>query len=147
MSDLSGFAAYIVPMSDSSHSGVQIGHGSAYVRLRRKGASRAGPEMTAEIEAKGGPFTGVVRDETLVGVAEFCADLQSLYDKLTGSASLTSYEKFKVVVEGDGRGHISGSVELHGEHVPLSVLTYDIELDQTSLPEVIRGLRKEFPSD
>lgn len=134
-------------MSDDIHSGVQIGDGSSYVRLRRKGERRTDDGMTtAEIEVKGGPFSGAVRDDTLVGVAEFCADLQSLYDRLTGSASLTSYEKFKLVIEGDGRGRIHGMVELYGEHVPLSKLTFEIELDQTFLPNVIRELRKEFPT-
>ena len=134
-------------MSDDAHRGVQIGDGSSYVRLRRKGEQRTDDGMTtAEIEVKGGPFSGVVRDDTLVGVSEFCADLQSLYDRLTGQALLTSYEKFKVVIEGDGRGRIHGLVELYGEHVPLSKLAFEIELDQTFLPKVIRGLREEFPS-
>lgn len=100
---------------------------------------------SAEIEVKGGPFMGVVIDHTLVGVARFRAELQSLYDRLTGRATLGSYDDFKLVVEGDGRGKIQGLVELCGGQAPLSKLTFEIEIDQTFLPKIIRGLKREFP--
>ena len=134
-------------MREDLDSGVQIGDGSSYVRLFRQGERRADDRMTtAEIEVKGGPFSGVVRDDTLVGVAEFCADLQSLYDSLTGRASLNSYEKFRLRFEGNGVGGIHGLVELYGDYFPLSKLAFELEIDQTFLPEIIRGLRKEFPA-
>ena len=132
-------------MSEDFKNCVHIGVGSSYVRLSRGDKQRGSYGMTtAEIEVKGGPFTGVVRDDTLVGVAKFCTDLQTLYERLTGRAELSSYEKFKLILVGDGRGGIQALVELYGAHMPLSKLAFEMEIDQTFLPNIIRGLRSEF---
>ncbi|RVU38642.1 hypothetical protein EOI86_05035 [Hwanghaeella grinnelliae] len=132
-------------MDGKTDSGVQIGAGSFFVRLsRRNEPSADNGSSLAEIEVKAGPFTGLVADDVLFGVAEFCSDLQSLYDRLTGRATLRSYEKFELMAEGNGRGAIHGLVELYGCHDPLSKLTFELDVDQTFLPDLIRSLRKEF---
>ena len=122
-----------------------LGDEAGYVRLSRYGSGH--PEdglASAIIEVKGGPFTGAVVDDALVGIHGFCNDLTRLYDRLTGSATLSSYEKLTMTCEGGGRGAIEVSVELYGAHFPLSKLSFEITVDQTYLPRFIRDLRAEF---
>ena len=102
---------------------------------------------SSRIEVKGGPFFGVVHENTLVGVAEFCDALERLNESLTGEATLAGYEKFEMKVSGNGRGAIAIAIVLVGEHDPLSKLNFEFELDQTYLPAIISQLRDEFPND
>lgn len=132
-------------MANESPKAVMLGDAAAYVRLSRYGYGH--PEdgiATAIIEVKGGPFTGSVHDDSLVGINVFCNDLSRLYDQLIGSATLRSLEKFTMTCEGDGRGAITVSVELYGAHVPLSKLCFEMTVDQTYLPQFIKDLRAEF---
>ena len=124
--------------------GVLIGNASAFVRLIREDQRRADDGMTTvRIEVKAGTFTGTVRDDTLVGVATFREELERLYQNLTGTATLGSYEQFTLSATGDGRGSIRLNVEIH-EHL-LMKLTFETEIDQTFLPAIIRALEAEFP--
>ncbi|MFN3233664.1 MAG: hypothetical protein ACE363_16105 [Alphaproteobacteria bacterium] len=102
--------------------------------------------MTAvDIEVKGWAFRGIVRDETLVGISTFCDELDALYNSLSGTATLASYENLKLVAEGDGRGAVSVKVEVYGSHLPLSKLCFDMRFDQTFLPKIISDMQREFP--
>jgi len=126
--------------------GVLIGDEASYVRLTRLGSRRIDDSMTSvSIEVKGGPFEGTVCDDTLVGISDFCEALSRLHNLLSGEAKLGSYDKFKLMMSGNGRGAIHVSVQLYGEHVPLSMLKFDFEIDQTYLPTIITQLRDEFP--
>lgn len=137
---------YFRGMTGEDPRGVLIGDSAAFVRLARDGEPRELGMTPATIEVKGGPFAGVVRDDTLVGVAAFCDQLAGLHERLSGTATLASYEKFKMVVAGDGLGAMSVSVEIVGTHAPLSSkLCFEMEIDQTYLPAIVRGLRAEFP--
>lgn len=132
-------------MSDDPDDGVLIGDASAFVRLTRRDGPRSGDGLTTTIiDVKGGPFAGTVQDDMLIGVSAFCDELAVLYDRLNGTATLSSYEKFKMSFEGDGRGAILVLVEIYGEHVPLSKLCFEMGIDQTFLPKIIRKLKAEF---
>lgn len=128
--------------TETSH-GVVIGDGASYIRLARTGRP-TGWAVSALIAVKAGPFVGEVDDDMLVGVGEFCDQLSRLYETLQGQAELTSYEKLKLSVVGNGRGAMSVQVELYGEHEPLSLLSFEFDIDQTYLPKVIKQLREEF---
>lgn len=131
-------------MSTENSHGVVIGDGSSYIRLARIGRP-TGWAVSALIAVKAGPFVGEVDDDMLVGVGDFCEQLSHLYKTLNGQAELTSYEKLKLVVSGNGRGVMSVQVELYGAHTPMSLLSFEFDVDQTYLPKIIKELREEFP--
>lgn len=121
-----------------------IGGAANYVRLSRLGA-RQECGTAVRIDVKAGPFEGTVRDDTLVEITAFREELSRLYERLDGTATLASYDKFRMVMRGDGRGGIAISVELFGEHCPLSKLSAEFEIDQTYLPSIIEQMTREFP--
>lgn len=131
-------------MSTENSHGVVIGDGSSCIRLARIGRPTSWA-ASALIAVKAGPFVGEVDDDMLVGVEHFCEQLSRLHERLTGLATLTSYEKLKLVLAGNGRGAVSVQVELYGEHAPMSLLTFEFDINQTYLPKIIKELREEFP--
>jgi hypothetical protein len=132
-------------MSDNEQKGVLIGSDAAFVHLIRVSEWRPDDGMvTAIIRVKAGPFTGTVQDSSFGGVACFCEKLQSIYDTLSGCATLQGYESFTLTAKGNGRGQIDVSVEVDAEH-GRSKLTFEMTLDQTYLPDIIKGLKREFP--
>jgi hypothetical protein len=133
-------------MSDNEQKGVLIGSDAAFVHLIRVSEWRPDDGMvTAVIRVKAGPFTGTVQDSSFGGVACFCEKLQSIYDTLSGCATLQGYESFTLTAKGNGRGQIDVSVEVVAEYVPRIELIFEMILDQTYLPGIIKGLRREFP--
>jgi hypothetical protein len=99
------------------------------------------------IEVRAGPFSGRVRDDTVTGFQRFIRQLETLYETLSGTAELNSYEGFRLCMTGGGLGGIGGSVVMIGEHVPSIKLKFEFGFDQTYLPTIIRAVRREFPSD
>jgi len=131
-------------MFDELDTGVVIADGRCGVRLSRAGDANVLGYPTL-IEVRAGPFVGAVRDDTVGDYAAFLAQLELLYDRLSGEASLRSDDGFRLLVIAVGRGGIGVSAEVIGEHVPLIRLTFEISLDQSFLAPIIRSLRREFP--
>jgi hypothetical protein len=131
-------------MFDDSEIGVVIADGRSGVRLSRAGEANELGYPTL-IDVRAGPFAGSVRDDTDGDYSRFLEQLESLYRSLSGTATLGSYEGFSLSLVGSGGGGIAVSAEIIGEHVPSIRLTFEFGFDQTYLPPIIRGLRREFP--
>jgi len=131
-------------MFDESDSGVVIADGRSGVRLSRSHeASELGYPTLIEVRA--GPFTGSVYDDSVGDYSRFLEQLESLYSRLSGTATLGSNEGFRLSLVGRGGGGISVSAVIIGEHIPSIKLAFEFPLDQTYLPPIIRGIRREFP--
>ena len=132
-------------MFDESDTGVVIADGRSGVRLSRvREAEELGYPTLIEVRA--GPFAGSVRDDSVSDYSTFLEQLESLYSRLSGTATLVSYEGFSLSLVGSGGGGIGVSAVIVGEHVPLIRLTFEFSLDQSYLPPIIRGIRREFPA-
>jgi hypothetical protein len=132
-------------MFDHCDVGVVIADGRSGVRLSRVGkANELGYPTLIEVQA--GPFTGAVKDSTVGDYSGFLEQLETLYERLVGAATLGSHEGFKLSVVGSGHGGIGVSAVIVGEHVPSIRLTFEFLLDQSYLPAIIRGIRQEFPA-
>jgi hypothetical protein len=132
-------------MFDESGSGVVIANGRSGVRLSRVlEANELGYPTLIEVQA--GPFTGCVRDDSVGDYSTFLEQLESLYSRLSGTATLGSYEGFSLSLVGGGGGGIAVSAVIIGEHVPSIRLTFEFSLDQSYLPPIILGIRREFPA-
>jgi len=123
--------------------GVQISDGRSGVRLKRTGCVNELGHPTL-IDVQAGPFTGGVLGET-VDFGYFRTQLTKLYEVLSGTAILVSYDGLKLVLVGNGRGAIEVKVEITAQHVPLIQLIFEFEIDQTYLPPIIKQLDEEFP--
>ena len=131
-------------MFDDDDDGVVIADGRSGVRLSRAGeANKLGYPTLIEVRA--GPFAGSVRDDTVGDYSMFLEQLESLYSRLSGTAALGSYEGFSLSLVGGGGGGIAVSAVIVGEHIPSIRLTFEFSLDQSYLPPIIRGIRREFP--
>jgi len=87
-----------------------------------------------------------IKDDTVGDYSAFLEQLESLYNRLSGAATLSSYEGFRLSLEGVGRtGGIGVSALIVGEHVPSIRLTFEFSFDQSYLPPIIQGIRREFP--
>ncbi|MGP1397086.1 MAG: WapI family immunity protein [Inquilinaceae bacterium] len=124
--------------------GVLISGYVAQIRLTRLSPKKEWG-TTVLIDVKAGPFEGAVRDDSLVGIARFCEQLSRLHEQLVGDATLGSNEKLTLVMTGHRLGGISVRVDLYGEHIPLSKLSFEFDIDQSYLPTIIKQLREEFP--
>ncbi len=130
-------------MFDDTDTGVVIADGRSGLQLSRvRDANEVGYPTLIEVQA--GPFTGSVVDETVWDYAKFLEQLEALYSTLSGTATLGSYEGFNLSLVG-ARGGIHVSAVIIGEHVPAIQLTFEFSLDQSYLPPIIRGIRREFP--
>lgn len=123
--------------------------GGDHVRIRL--TRRELPEATdywdgnwiyADVALRAGAFRGEyearLRSDEL---ARFYASLGPLYDRLTGEAVLDSMEKWvRVRLAGDGKGHIAASCEAQDAPGTGNLLTFELELDQTDLPRILREL-------
>jgi hypothetical protein len=129
---------------DHSNGGAIIAGAGSGVRLKRLDAANQLGYPTL-IEVKAGPFCGSVRDDTIGSYSKFLNELRVLYEQLSGSATLKSYEGFSLVLTGDRRGAIWVSVVVIGEPVPSIRLSFEFGIDQSYLPEIIRAIADEFP--
>ncbi len=131
-------------MFEASDPGVVIADEHSGVRLSRLGeANELGAPTLIEVRA--GPFVGEVRDDTVGDYSAFLQQLALLYERLVGTASLGSYEGFSLSLVGGGGGGIEVSAVVIGGHVPPIRLAFEFSLDQSYLPSIIRGIRREFP--
>jgi hypothetical protein len=132
-------------MFNDPESGVVIAGGRSGLRLHCVGEPDDVGCPTL-IEARAGPFSGAVRDDTVGPYAEFRRHLKDMYDTLSGTATLRSDDGFELVLTCNGLGAIAVSAEVVAEHVPLIRLTFEFEIDQSYLPDIIRRIAREFPS-
>lgn len=101
--------------------------------------------VTSGVEAKAGSFAGrFTADLRVDELVAFRRQLVTLYEKLSGRASLASIERWlELDLDGDGRGHIAVSARLQESLGPWpAVLEFHLELDQTDLPPLIDQLRE-----
>lgn len=124
--------------------GVLIGQGSYYVRLKRLQEKDADSGMeTMLIDVRAGGFHGSVKDDTLAGVSQFYDDLSVLYNTLSGTASLWSYDGFQLMFEAR-RGQIIIHVVVFDGSTQQSKLSFDYLIDQSFLPSILKGIKREF---
>ncbi len=74
--------------------------------------------------------------------SDFCAQLQNLYETISGSASFKSYERqLEMTLACDPRGH----VHLEGEAMDFAgtgnKLIFRLEFDQSYVPKILADLR------
>jgi hypothetical protein len=130
-------------MFDDLDAGVVIADGRCGLRLTRVG--KVGLSYPTLIEVRAGPFSGAVRDDTVGDYALFPEQLEALYQQLTGTAKLSSYEGFELSLEGGATGHILVNATILGEPFPSVRLTFEALIDQSYLPAIITATRREFP--
>jgi hypothetical protein len=130
-------------MFEDAETGVVIADQRCGVRLTRAGEANELGYPTL-IEVRAGPFTGVVRDDTVGDYSLFLQQLESFYQQLSGTAKLGSYEGFSFILTGRN-GSVDISAVIIGAHVPQIRLTFEICLDQSYLPPIIQAIRREFP--
>ena len=100
--------------------------------------------LACRAEAETGTFRGTVENSLQIQEFQrFKEQLRSLYGDLSGTAALETLERWiRVVMKGDGLGHIATHVEVVDGLVEGSSLEYWINLDQTYLPPLIRELEE-----
>jgi hypothetical protein len=130
-------------MTDGSD-GVLISDGRSSIRLTQDGQPHELGYPTI-IDVRAGPFQGSVRD-SLLDYGTFRTQLVDLHASMRGIAKLGSYEGFELDVTGNGVGGIEARVRVIGEHVPLIQLKFEIYIDQSYLPAIIRQIDTEFPA-
>jgi hypothetical protein len=102
--------------------------------------------LISELEITSGAFKGIVGYDLLLRSGEFerfLKDIEPMYETLTGTAKYTTMEDWlEINVEGDGRGHIAATGFVIDRHINSNKLNFHINFDQTSLPQMIKGLKK-----
>lgn len=98
---------------------------------------------TMLIEVRAGGFHGRVRDGTLAGVSQFYDELNVLYKTLSGTATLSSYDGFRLMLEAR-RGQIHIHVVVLDGSTKQSKLSFDYSIDQSFMPLIIKGIKREF---
>ena len=67
--------------------------------------------------------------------------LRKLHETLSGSAAFCPIEPWLLIdIEGDGKGHIRAKCVARDDPGWGNALTFELSLDQTELPDIIRGL-------
>ncbi len=128
---------------DGPETGVVIADGRSGLRLSCVGEANE-LEYPTLINVRAGPFSGSIIDDTVTGFLTFVKQLENLYETLSGTAKLNSYEGFRLSMTGDGHGGIAVSVVTIGEHVFSIKLTFEFAFDQTYLSGIIRAVHREF---
>jgi hypothetical protein len=79
----------------------------------------------------------------LAGVLQFYDELNVLYNTLSGTARLWSYGGFQLMFEAR-RGQINIHVVVFDGSTRQSKLSFDYLIDQSFLPPIIKGIKREF---
>lgn len=111
---------------------------------------RDGNRADTEVELTVGAFRGLVRSKLRTNeLFAFRAELQAVFDALSGEARLTTMENWlSVLARGDGKGHVTVEGELTDDARRSGSLRFRFQLDPTDLPPVLRGLEgilRAFP--
>jgi hypothetical protein len=130
-------------MFEGQVSGVVIAGSRFGVRLSRVGPPNLGHPTLIDVHA--GRFVGSVRDDVVYDYRTFREELGVIYDQLTGTATLGG-EVFNLALVGDGLGHLRVSVAIVDACIERGSarLTFEFEIDQTYLPNIINGIGREF---
>jgi hypothetical protein len=118
------------------------GESAEFVRVAITGDSGEG-WLPAEIEVAVGAFRGTYSaDLTSMALSRFAAELEKLYVTVSGTAVFTDYEgQLELRMACDIRGHIL----LNGEAMDVAGignrLQFELELDQTNVPQVLASLK------
>ena len=121
------------------------GRESEYVRMSLLRDNGDG-WISAQVEVVVGGFRGTYSgDFNSSAFTEFRDELERLYRSLSGLASFTSYERqLEITMTCTTQGHI----ELRGEAVDYvgtgNRLTFQLELDQTYVPQILADLDAAF---
>jgi hypothetical protein len=128
----------------AGNEGVFINDGRSSIRLTRNGQPNELGYPTV-IDVRAGPFQGAVQDH-LLDYGSFRAQLVELHASLQGVAKLGSYEGNELQIIGGGRGAVEARVRVIGEHAPLIKLKFEVYIDQSYLPAIIKQIDIEFPA-
>lgn len=106
--------------------------------------------LDAEITLRVGAFRGAYEAQLRTDdFSRFRDALRRLYDELTGDAAFLSLEQWlRLRLVGDGRGHIAVTCDAMDAAGLGNRLTFNLELDQTELPQMLRDLEailRDFP--
>jgi hypothetical protein len=106
--------------------------------------------LTTSIEFQVGDFSGQINAALRTNeLAEFRAQLVTLYETLKGEARLDSIEDWLAMTfEGDGAGHVSVSGAMRDQPGVGNTVQFTFNLDQTYLPSILDQLEeidREFP--
>jgi hypothetical protein len=126
-----------------SQDGVLIGDGRYAVRLScAEPAHDRGYSTLIDVQA--GPFSGSLQDDCN-GWQMFRFQLAALRENLAGKATLRTYDRFELVLVGNGRGAISVRGDVIGEPEQQSRLSFEFTIDQTYLPAIVAQIDRCFP--
>ena len=100
--------------------------------------------LNTKAVVKVGCFTGTVNGQLRADeLASFQVELSKLYKSLSGSAKFLTLERWlSFEITGDGRGHFSCVGEITDGSVRGNTLNFELDLDQTFLPESLNSLEK-----
>ena len=127
------------------------------VRLEPKRLVREGSEIDYDnnciittVTVKGGKFSGQFDAEFMtIEFEKFKQELKPLYDNLKGSATFSGLEgQLELKIVGDKIGHFEVSVVASDQPGDGGQLSYTMEIDQTSIKELVYQLdtiTKMFP--
>ena len=123
---------------------VCFGEGPGFVALK----STRPPEtfFPAAVRFRAGQIEGELSTE-LSGVSSFVDELSRLYNDLKGQAEISSMEdQLEFVLKADARGKIAAQARITQriEGAVDYALTFNFQIDQSYLPAIISGLRKQF---
>jgi hypothetical protein len=125
------------------------GESGEYVRVTLTG--RSIPQATdywdgnwlgADVEVHAGGFSGRFPAYFRVEeVQSFRDQVASLHQTLSGTATFEPMEEqLRLRLEGDGKGHIDVEGQARDVVRTGNMLTFELSLDQTYLPELVRSL-------
>jgi hypothetical protein len=123
--------------------GIILTDGISRVTLAPAGPPALG--FPTGIEVSSGPFSAVIEAEAW-DYGRFRDDLIRLHETLAGKAELTFVEGgHSMTLTGDGRGNIEVTVVTEDGRSPCNaVLTVQMSLDQSHLPDLIHAIQSEF---
>jgi hypothetical protein len=102
----------------------------------------------ASVHVRCGVWTGAFRAEFRAGeLRTFASELEHLYRSLSGCARLDPIEPYlSLTFVGDGKGHIAVAGKAQQQFGLDTYLTFELALDQTDLPTIVRALRRCGPN-
>ena len=106
--------------------------------------------LNCMISVKAGPFSGKFKANLMTTDFEmFKNGITELYNKLDGVATFYTLEsQVDIKIMGDGIGHLTAQCEVMDNVGVGNKLEFEIDFDQTQIPELINQLEKitkEFP--
>ena len=125
---------------------VSIFDGRTRLQLMRAGDPEAGYPVSSyptEITVTTGPFSAIVK-ALPHAYAAFLEELSQLHKSMAGVAKLRFWnEAHSIVLTGTGNGRIALSMTIVDS--VSNYLRVNMAIDQSYLPQIISGLKEEFP--